>query len=148
MEQLFGSIPMVLNALGPNESVAEALVFAAWHRTAGELLAKRTAAVEFLENRLVVAVEDNTWKRHLEELAPQMLARLNGKLGHGTVKMIEFRIDAMAIESRKALETKPVDCAHVPDSITDAAEHIADEALRERFLDAASISLANKDTDR
>jgi hypothetical protein len=145
MEQLFGSIPAILNVLGPNEAAAEAIVFAAWKRTAGELLAERTAAVEFAEKRLVVAVEDNTWKRHLEELAPQMLAHLNGKLGQGSVTMIEFRIDTLAIASRKALEPKPPETAYViPNSVVEAAGQIADESLREHFIEAAAAYLAVK----
>lgn len=142
MEQLFGAIPLVLNGLEANDTAVEAMVFAAWKRTAGELLAERTAPVEFAGKCLVVAVEDNTWKRHLEELAPQMLARLNGKLGQGTVSRIEFRIDTLAIASRRPLLTKPSDSSYlIPNSVAAAAETIADEALRERFLDAAAVCL-------
>ena len=67
MEQLFGAIPSALNGLGPNANVDEAVVFAAWARCAGDLLRVRTAPLEFFENRLVIAVSDQTWRRHLEE---------------------------------------------------------------------------------
>lgn len=93
MEQLFGSIQSVLKELGSNAKTDEAVVLAAWRRCAGELLNARTKPVGFAANRLSIAVADKTWQRHLEELAPQMLVRLNDHLGHGTVKFIEFRID-------------------------------------------------------
>lgn len=145
MEQLFGSIPAVLSVLGPNEAVAEAIVFAAWKRTAGDLLAERTAAIKFNEKQLVVAVEDTTWKVHLEELAPQLLARLNAKLGQGCISMIEFRVDTPAIASRKALEPKPPEPKSlVPDSVEEAAGQIADSSLREQFIEAAAVYLAGK----
>ncbi len=76
MEQLFGAIPLVLSGLGQNAEVDEAVVFAAWGRSAGDALRKRTRTVEFFENRLVVAVADETWRRHLEDLSPQMLVAL------------------------------------------------------------------------
>ena len=145
MERLFGTIPAVLGGLGANESADEAIVIAAWKRTAGELLRERTEPVEFFENRLIVAVADQTWQRHLEELSPQMLAKLNGSLGQGTVKFIEFRIDAKAIANRVAKNTiAEVPMAEVTPSLAAAAESIADEGLREHFLSAAATYLARQ----
>ena len=92
MERLFGAIPGVLRELGAPDSAIEALVLVAWKEAAGELLSQRTAALEFAKDRLVVAVEDATWQRHLQELAPQLLASLNAVAGQGLVKFIEYRI--------------------------------------------------------
>src|SRR5262245_39920263 len=92
MEQLLGAIGGILNDLEPNAAAREALVFAAWDQKAGEMLRARTTPIEFNDKRLVVAVEDKTWQRNLEELCPQMLAKINTTLGHGTVTFIEFRI--------------------------------------------------------
>ena len=99
MEQLFGVIPSVLKELGTNAEADTAVAFAAWKRCAGELLSARTAPLEFFENRLVIAVADNAWQRHLEDLSPQMLVKLNDSLGQGTVKFIEFRIDPSALQT-------------------------------------------------
>lgn len=92
MEQLFTAIPGILKNLEPNGTAAEALVFAVWKQVAGEMLRSKTAPIEFNNTRLVIAVEDKTWKTHLEDLAPQMLAKLNTTLGQNSVKFIEFRI--------------------------------------------------------
>ena len=148
MERVFGTIPAVLSGLGVNDSATEAVVFVAWRQTAGEMLSERTSAVEYFENRLVIAVEDLTWQRHLEDLAPQMLAQLNGKLGQGTVKFIEFRIapavlaDAKSERARSAKELKAR--APIAPSLVDAANNIADPALRESFLTAAAAYLDKK----
>ena len=146
MEQLFGAIPSVLSDLGPHTGIDEAVVFAAWGRCAGDLLRERTTPLEFFENRLVVAVQDQTWQRHLEDLSPQMLVKINGSLGHGTVKYIEFRIDAETVEavreSNKVVKTDVLDA--VPPSLTKAANAIADEHLREQFLSAAASYLTKQ----
>ncbi|MEP6787222.1 MAG: DUF721 domain-containing protein [Acidobacteriota bacterium] len=148
MEQLFGAIPLVLSSLGPNEDVDEAIVFAAWARCAGDLLRERTAPLEFFENRLVIAVTDETWRRHLEDLSPQMLAKINRSLGHGAVTFIEFRIDAGAVraahEIQNTVATEDIP-AKPPLSLTNAAEAIADEGLRKQFLSAAASYLAMQD---
>ena len=148
MEQLIGAIPSVLSGLGANEGVDEAVVFAAWQRCAGELLRERTAPLEFSENRLVVAVADETWQRHLEDLSPQMLAKLNGSLGQGTVKYIEFRIDKKKVivgrKGKKSEARTEVTATDVAPTLSAAAEAIADKGLREQFLSAAAAYLAGQ----
>lgn len=93
MEALLDALPAILKNLDPNDKAFAALVFAAWKRTAGDALQKRTAPVEFAGGKLVVAVEDETWRRNLEILSRQMVAKLNAFLGDGTVRFIEFRVD-------------------------------------------------------
>ncbi len=92
MEQLFSAIPAVLKNLEPNPEADKAIVFAAWKRCSGELLSDRTTPLDFADNRLIIAVADKTWQRHLEDLSPQMLVKLNDYLGQGAVRFIEFRV--------------------------------------------------------
>jgi predicted nucleic acid-binding Zn ribbon protein len=92
MEQLFSAIPAILKSLAPNPEADKAIVFAAWKRCSGELLSARTTPVDFSDNRLFIAVADKTWQRNLQDLSPQMLAKLNDHLGQGMVKFIEFQI--------------------------------------------------------
>jgi hypothetical protein len=148
MEQLFGAIPAVLSGLGANEGVKEAVVFAAWQRSAGELLRERTAPIEFYENRLVVAVTDETWQRHLEDLSPRMLVTLNSSLGQGTVNYIEFRIQKKLVSDHRNSNKKTLSPEDRPmkisTSLKAAAEAIADESLRVQFLRAADTYLARQ----
>ena len=92
MQQLFGAISEVLAGLKMDGQVDQALVFAAWKQCAGKLLSERTVPVEFVDHRLIITVADETWRRHLEDLIPQMLVKINGSLGQGTVKRIEFKL--------------------------------------------------------
>ncbi|MGB2750811.1 MAG: DUF721 domain-containing protein [Pyrinomonadaceae bacterium] len=149
MEQVFGAIPSVLNGLALNGDVEEAVVFAAWKRCAGELLNERTTAIEFFENRLIVAVTDRTWQRHLEDLSPQMLYKINSSLGDGTVKFIEFRIDERAVGASRGAETASTETApaKVSESLNKAAEAIGDVALRQQFLSAAAEYLERQKQD-
>ncbi|HRI03845.1 MAG TPA: DUF721 domain-containing protein [Pyrinomonadaceae bacterium] len=148
MEQVFGAIPSVLNGLASNGDVDEAVVFAAWKRCAGELLNDRTNAIEFFENRLIVAVADETWRRHLEDLSPQMLYKINSSLGDGTVRFIEFRIDEKVVDASRERETASTESApEVSESLTKAAEAISDAALRQQFLGAAAEYLERQKKD-
>ena len=146
MEQLLGAIPDVLKVLGKNAQAEQAVVFAAWKRCAGPLLNERTKPLEFFENRLVVAVEDNMWRRHLEELSPQMMARVNGQLGDGILKYIEFRVQPKTFEDakRNSLSSSISKTEEVPPAINLAAQSIADLRLRKVFLEAATEYLAKQ----
>ena len=147
MEQLFGAIPAVLGGLEPNEKIGEAVVFAAWSRCAGEALRERTVPVEFVRKRLIVAVSDRMWQRHLEELSPQMLFKINGSLGHGTVRFIEFRVDENAVIGTRNPTTAAISekaPPYIAPSLAQAANAIADENLREQFLSAAATYLAKQ----
>lgn len=149
MEQLFGAIPTVLSGLGQNRDVGEAVVFSAWKRCAGELLRQRTAPVDFFENRLIVAVADETWARHLEDLSPQMLVKLNAALGQGTVRFIEFRINEAAVNAARSVKVSSEIAGKVSFDVSPtlaaAAEAITDENLRAQFLSAANSYLAAQD---
>ena len=147
MERLFAAIPSVLSGLGSSAETDEALVIAAWRECAGELLSERTAATEFFENRLVIAVADETWRRHLEELAPQLLYKLNSRLADGTVSYIEFVVDAASISNKDRPKSGEIDLGHAAEiepSLADAAAAIADENLREQFINTAAVYLAKQ----
>lgn len=92
MEQLFSAIPSIVKGLEPNKEVNDALVFAAWNQVAGEQIVSRTKSLRFSKKRLIVDVQDETWRKNLDALSGQMLAKLNTSLGDGTVNFIEFRV--------------------------------------------------------
>ncbi|HTH51250.1 MAG TPA: DUF721 domain-containing protein [Pyrinomonadaceae bacterium] len=140
MEQLFAGLPKLLKELGATHAVEEQLIFAAWRNVAGPLLNERTKPLEYFQNRLVVAVEDQSWQRNLETLAPEMVAKLNAATEQGKVRRVEFRIDKKAIErQQKPASEKTAD--DVPESLRDAADGIEDEQLRRSFLEAAAAYL-------
>lgn len=142
MEQLFAALPQLLKDLGANRAVEEQMIFAAWRRVAGEMLNERTKPLEYFENRLTVAVEDQNWQRNLETLAPEMVAKLNGATEQGTIKYVEFRIDKNAIErlQNSNIERTADD---VSDSLKSAAADITDDRLRKSFLEAAGAYLSD-----
>ncbi len=150
MNELFRALPALLKQFEDNDLVREAVVFAAWRKVAGPSLRRHAVATGFGDERLYVATADPTWQRHLEQLAGQMIFRLNSVLGQAVVRYIEFRVDAASvnrelaagddldrIDSEKAL-------AEVNEKMRNSAEGIKDDELRRRFLLAAGSCLARK----
>ena len=148
MKDIFQAIPNIVERLGNDEAVLSAFVFAAWRRVAGEQLRQRTEPLNFSQKRLTLAVENETWRRHLQDLSGDMLYNLNAQLGQGTVKFIEFRIDpnAMNASTKSGIpieESAAYKTAITPD-LRKAASAIADDGLREKFLSAAAAYISRQ----
>ena len=146
MEHLFRALPTLLNEFDDNESVREAVVFAAWKRTAGDLLCEHSAPVKLEEKHLSIAVPNVMWQRHLQDLAGQMLFQLNSALGSAAVTFIDFVVDEdFVIEHCRSIRKIPMANVDSPESdsritvdLLLRSEAIEDNDLRRSFLQAAA----------
>jgi hypothetical protein len=145
MDDLIRALPNLLKAAGDSEEVAEAAVFVAWRRVAGEQLRGQAVPFRLHRKMLVVAVADTAWQKQLERVASQMIFRLNSMLGQAIVTYIEFRIDAKTVREERA-RLRVTDFDHDKHerraliharTLNAAAAAIKDEQLRRRFLLAA-----------
>lgn len=108
---------------------------AAWKRAVGEPLCAVTRPGGHSTGRLVVEVRDAAWKRELERLAPEILARLARLLPFERIDAIVFRVDA------GAPRTPPPDGARVRSvrapgetpALAGRLEELADQELSDRL---------------
>lgn len=150
MLDIFRTLPAIMDSLDADDAAREALVFIAWSKIAGDMLAEHAVPLGFENSRLAVAVSGRTWQKHLEDLSPQMLYKLNSALGSPVVTFIEFLIDEKAVKVDRAKRRKAkadaaklrerAETAILPE-LAAAAENIADEGLRQAFLLAAGSCL-------
>ncbi|MGH9821344.1 MAG: DciA family protein [Pyrinomonadaceae bacterium] len=151
MDSIFKAIPKIFEQIEANPDAREAFVFAAWRRTVGDLLNEHTVPVELAGSKLRVAVANLTWQRHLEDMAAQILAKLNSWLGRSPVRFIEFYIDEKRAAANRLTSRVPDDSE--PDRISEeistelgsSAAAINDQELRDAFLLAAQSCLARKE---
>ncbi len=154
MQDLFRTLPKLLNEFEDSEEVREAVVFAAWRKVAGKSLCEHSAPFRLYEKHLIVAVKDKMWKRHLEkELAGQMIFKLNSLLGQAAVTFIEFRIDEETVSKIKKTDRrikvsdedlKEIALDEISPRLRHRADAIKDDNLRYQFLLAAGSCLARK----
>ena len=153
MNELFRALPALLQQFDENESVREAVTFAAWRRIAGESLRPHAIPLRLYQKHLIVAVSSETWKKHLEHLSGQMIFKLNSALGRAVVTFIEFRVDEQTIEEERAknrttrlseAELEEIALEEVTPKMRRAADAIKDDHLRYQFLLAAGSCLARK----
>lgn len=153
MNELFRALPALLKEFSDHAEVREAIVFGAWRNIAGESLRAQAAPLRLENRHLVVAVESQMWKNHLEALSGQMIFKLNSALGSAEVTFIEFVVDEKAVEAENRRFGRPVlneaeaakaAAGEITPKLRESAGAIKNEELRERFLMAAGQCLARK----
>ena len=153
MRDILSSLPKIFEGASGNESVSEAIVFAAWKKAVGEVLEQHAVPFRLIKKKLIVAVSSETWRKQVVDLADQMVFKLNAALGSSLVSFVEFRIDAKIVrEHRRTIEAEKIADAEwtalankeVTPQLQNAAESITDESLRSVFLAAAGSSLARQ----
>lgn len=153
MEDLFRALPALLKEFEDNENLREAVVFAAWRKIAGEALRERSAAFRLDKKRLIIAVESETWRKHLEHLSGQMIFKINSVLGQPLVTYLEFRVNEDIVQQERQKrrsdligedEMREMALEQVTPKLRHAADAIKDDNLRYLFLLAAGSSLARK----
>lgn len=153
MRDILSSLPKILEGIGTNDAAAEAMVFAAWKNAVGEALGQHVIPVRLIKKRLIVAVESETWRKQVTDLADQMVFKLNAALGSSLVSFIDFRIDAKIVREHRRkidmqriadIEWKALANKEVTPQLQNAAETIKNGSLRSVFIAAAGSSLARR----
>ena len=154
MDDLFRALPALLKEFEDNESLREAVVFAAWRKIAGEALRERSVPFRLDLKRLIIAVESETWRKHLEHLCGQMIFKINSVLGQPLVTYIEFRVNEEIVKLERQKfnkhlidedELREIALEQLTPKLRRAADAIKDDNLRYQFLLAAGSSLAQKE---
>ena len=153
MDELFRALPALLKEMSDNEPLREAVIFAAWRKIAGEGLKEKAIPIRLYQKHLIIAVESEMWKRHLESLSGQMIFKINSALGQAQVTFIEFRVDEETIREERSKrqknlmdeeELREIALEQVTPNLRIAADAIKDDNLRYQFLLAAGSALAQK----
>jgi len=141
MESLIKALPALLKSSHAPEEVSEAACVAMWKHAVGEALSGHAIPVQLRDQTLTVAVEDNLWKKQLEQMRGQLLSRLNHVLGQGVVKSIELRVEPKQLAALRGaareFEKKEIQ-REVPTELVGVAAGIEDASLRRAFLGAAT----------
>lgn len=154
MNELFRTLPKLFRETGQHEQFREGLVFAAWRKIAGERLREQTEPVQLQQKHLIVAVNNEMWKRHLEQLSGEMIFKLNSALGQVAVTFIEFQVDEQKVKdagnnpAQKEIDSEAqneIALEQITPQMRKAADAIKDDNLRYQFLLTAGSCLARKE---
>jgi hypothetical protein len=137
-----------VNRLGRVQELLEPRAIVAWSDVAGSRVAARTRAESLKGGTLVVRVDGAAWLHELTYLKPDLLARLNQRLGGGVVREIRFLpgtvppAPARAAAPAREEAPPPLDPA-VEKRIREETGSINDPALRDAVL-ALRLKIARR----
>jgi predicted nucleic acid-binding Zn ribbon protein len=77
------SIGALADQLAPRTTLAEAQ--RAWGQIAGPALAKNAEPTSERGGSLTITCRSSVWAQELDLMAPELIAKLNGKLGEGRI---------------------------------------------------------------
>jgi|YNPNPStandDraft_1061719.scaffolds.fasta_scaffold05866_3 hypothetical protein len=117
----------------PGGPSREELARAAWPAAVGKIIARHSRVTGLAGDRLLVEVEDETWRRQLQALEPQIRRKLGEILGPQAVGGIQFR--------RRIARPGPAR-AEANTAAGDEAEGIPDPVLRRLYLRQRARSTA------
>lgn len=156
MQDILRAFPTILKHLDTEGNAVEPIVFAAWRRVVDGALAEHIVPLRLEKNRLIAAVSSETWRRQVADLGPALAERVNAAIGAQVVNYVEFQVEASVIRRHrrqlKASEKIDSEWASLAEGqltpgLRHAADSIADNELRDKFLAAATNSLARRETD-
>ena len=144
MEELIKTLPTILRSIGDDPEVATAAAITAWKRAAGDGLRQHAVPVNLQDGTLVVAVADAVWQKQLRQMLKELIYKTNSTLGQPLVKQVELVVDAKIVNPRPRSSGDRHAHAEVPPEISSAATVITDVKLREKFIRAATGTLARR----
>jgi hypothetical protein len=149
MQDILSAIPGLLNSQSDSEELRRPVIFAVWRRIAGDALAGHAVPYSLEGSKLIIAAADRNWQRNIEQLAGEMIFKMNYIFGEPQVKRIEFVINKEAVEANAktpvdhaVLEAEALD--EIGEPLRKAADVIENDDLRRKFLLAAGSCLARE----
>ena len=149
MNSLLKMLPVMMRLAGDNEEVREQAVFAAWRAAAGRGVANVCEPFRLYRKQLIVAVLDQTWKKHMERISGEYLFKVNSMLNGALVTFIEFRVDREYVLQSRKDEERAFEfhrTLEFQEELRPSAACIKDESLRDKFLRAAAKCLERRNT--
>jgi predicted nucleic acid-binding Zn ribbon protein len=83
-------LPKVVKSLRLTESVAAQPAVSSWPEMVGAAIARHSRAVSVEKQTLVVVVDSPAWMAQLKYLMPDLLRRIDARVGKGRVKEIRL----------------------------------------------------------
>lgn len=111
-----------------------------WHKSVGEKIRRLSKPAHFSSGVLTVHYYDPRWEKHLRDLSPKIISRLNDRLGGKFVSRINFVPGKKPKRVKKISRKEPQ--IELPPNIVASASKIKDAKLREHFLSLVKKALS------
>lgn len=92
VEKLSSTIEKILNDRGWGAKLKEYRVFSLWQKAVGPGIARHAQPASIRGKRLTVIVDSSAWMQQLSLLKPEVLSRVNDRLGQDGIESITLKL--------------------------------------------------------
>jgi hypothetical protein len=110
-----------------------------WTTCVGEQVAQHARPLRLSKGTLTLAVESSAWMNELQFYVPEIMERVNEKLGAGKVKEVRMKVgrweEFEGVAESESIETAPLDESEY-ESLIKILGKVRDPELKERITQA------------
>jgi predicted nucleic acid-binding Zn ribbon protein len=107
VEKLSSTIEKILNDRGWGAKLKEYRVFSLWQKAVGPGIARHAQPASIRGKRLTVMVDSSAWMQQLSLLKPEILSRVNDRLGTDGVESITLKLGELERADERPEEFQP-----------------------------------------
>lgn len=99
-EQITGALRKILSSRGLESRLKEFRLFTDWREIVGPVIAIHAWPERIRGKKLTVIVDSSAWMQQLTMLKPELVAKVNARLGEGCVAAISLRLGEVSAGGR------------------------------------------------
>jgi predicted nucleic acid-binding Zn ribbon protein len=133
LNKLSDTLVKILQARGMEDSIREYRIFGQWDRAVGAVIARHTQPSSLRGKKMSLIVDSPAWMQQLTLLKPEIIGKMNRRLGHDAIKDIILKLGVVAPRGQ-APEELPVSADLTSDErekIEFALQGIPDAEIKE-----------------
>jgi hypothetical protein len=109
VEKLSSTIERILNDRGWGAKLKEYRVFSLWQKAVGPGIARHAQPASIRGKRLTVMVDSSAWMQQLSLMKPEVLSRVNDRLGPDGIESITLKLGELERADVRPEEYQPAD---------------------------------------
>jgi hypothetical protein len=125
VEKLSSTIERILNDRGWGAKLKEYRVFSLWQKAVGPGIARHSQPASIRGRRLTVMVDSSAWMQQLSMLKPEIIAKVNDRLGPDGIESITLKLGELERAEERPEEFQPAAGNLEAGELTRIEEHLA-----------------------
>jgi len=147
VEKLSSTIEKILRDRGWGAKLKEYRIYGVWEKAVGQGIARHARPAGMRGKKLTVLVDSSAWMQQLSLLKPEIMGKVNGRLGEDAVESITLKLGEFESSSVQRDEYRPAAGTLGPEEqtrIDTCVAGIADLQTRDSLRHLMEKDLLNK----
>ena len=147
VEKLSATIEKILRDRGWGAKLKEYRIYGVWEKAVGKGIARHARPAGMRGKKLTVLVDSSAWMQQLSLLKPEIMGKVNGRLGEDAIESITLKLGEFEPSAVQHDEYRPADGKLGPEEqtrIDTCVDGIADLQTRDSLRHLMEKDFLNK----